>query len=149
MDKSTVEGSRAEQRLYELIWKRTIASQMSEAQLEKTTITIAVSGATESFIATGEVLKFDGFLKVYMESTDDNQEEEAKGLLPAVSVKDILKRELIEATEKNHPASSQIYRSQPGEKDGRAGNRPSFHLRPHYFHSPAKGIRSERGAPGQ
>ena len=100
MDQSTVEGSRAEQRLYELIWKRTIASQMSEAQLEKTTITIAVSGATERFVATGEVLKFDGFLKVYMESTDDDQEEEAKGLLPAVSVKDILKRDLIEATEK-------------------------------------------------
>jgi DNA topoisomerase-1 len=100
MENSTVEGSRAEQRLYELIWKRTIASQMSEAQLEKTTITIAVSGAPESFIATGEVLKFDGFLKVYMESTDDDQQEEAKGLLPAVNEKDILKRELIEATEK-------------------------------------------------
>lgn len=100
MDKSTVEGSRAEQRLYELIWKRTIASQMSEAQLEKTTITIAISGATERFVATGEVLIFDGFLKVYMESTDDDQEEEAKGLLPAVNEKDILKRELIEATEK-------------------------------------------------
>lgn len=100
MDNSTVEGSRAEQRLYELIWKRTIASQMSEAQLEKTTITIAVSGATERFVATGEVLKFDGFLKVYMESTDDDQEEEAKGLLPAVNEKDTLERELIEATEK-------------------------------------------------
>jgi len=100
MDKSTVEGSRAEQRLYELIWKRTIASQMSEAQLEKTTITIAVSGASERFVATGEVLKFDGFLKVYMESTDDDQEEEAKGLLPAVNEKDSLERELIEATEK-------------------------------------------------
>ena len=100
MDNSTVEGSRAEQRLYELIWKRTIASQMSEAQLEKTTITIAVSGASERFVATGEVLKFDGFLKVYMESTDDDQEEEAKGLLPAVNEKDTLERELIEATEK-------------------------------------------------
>lgn len=100
MDKSTVEGSRAEQRLYELIWKRTIASQMSEAQLEKTSITIAISGAPERFVATGEVLIFDGFLKVYMESTDDDQEEDAKGLLPAVNEKDILKRELIEATEK-------------------------------------------------
>ena len=100
MDNSTVEGSRAEQRLYELIWKRTIASQMSEAQLEKTTITIAVSGATDRCVATGEVLKFDGFLKVYMESTDDDQEEEAKGLLPAVNEKDTLERELIEATEK-------------------------------------------------
>ena len=100
LEQSTVDGSRAEQRLYELIWKRTIASQMSEAQLEKTTIAIAVSGAKERFVATGEVLKFDGFLKVYMESTDDDQEEEAKGLLPPVNEKDVLNRKLIEATEK-------------------------------------------------
>jgi DNA topoisomerase-1 len=100
MDNSSVEGSRAEQRLYELIWKRTIASQMSEAQLEKTSITIAVSGTPERFVATGEVLKFDGFLKVYMESTDDDQEEETKGLLPTVNEKESLEREVIEATEK-------------------------------------------------
>ena len=101
IDRALVEGNRAEQRLYELIWKRTIASQMSEAQLEKTIINIRVSGATDHFIATGEVLKFDGFLKVYMESTDDEQEEEAKGLLPAVKVNDPLSREEIEATEKS------------------------------------------------
>lgn len=100
MDQASVEGSRQEQRLYELIWKRTLASQMSEAQLEKTTISILVSGAPERFIATGEVLIFDGFLKVYMESTDDEQEEEAKGLLPSVKNNDKLSRELIEATEK-------------------------------------------------
>ncbi|MEA3460787.1 MAG: type I DNA topoisomerase, partial [Bacteroidota bacterium] len=100
MDQSTVEGSRQEQRLYELIWKRTLASQMSEAQLEKTSISILVSGAPERFIATGEVLIFDGFLKVYMESTDDEQEEEAKGLLPPVKNNDKLSCELIEATEK-------------------------------------------------
>ena len=100
MDKSSVEGSKQEQRLYELIWKRTIASQMSEAQLEKTTISILVSGAPERFIATGEVLIFDGFLKVYMESTDEDQEEEAKGLLPPVKADDKLSREIIEATEK-------------------------------------------------
>jgi len=100
MDQSSAEGSKQEQRLYELIWKRTIASQMSEAQLEKTTITIVVSGAPERFLATGEVLVFDGFLKVYMESTDDEQEEEAKGLLPPVKKADKLNHELIEATEK-------------------------------------------------
>ena len=66
LNQPTVNGNRAEQRLYELIWKRTIASQMSEAQLEKTTITIAITGAPEKFVATGEVLKFDGFLKVYL-----------------------------------------------------------------------------------
>jgi DNA topoisomerase-1 len=102
MDQSNVEGNRNEQRLYELIWKRTLASQMSEAQLEKTTISITVSGAPERFIATGEVLKFDGFLKVYMESTDDEQEEEAKDLLPPVQSNDKLNRELIEATEKTN-----------------------------------------------
>jgi DNA topoisomerase-1 len=101
MDQSTAEGNRAEQRLYELIWKRTIASQMSEAQLEKTTISILVSGAKERFIATGEVLKFDGFLKVYMESSDDEQEEETRGLLPPVKVQDRLNRDEIEATEKS------------------------------------------------
>jgi len=100
MDQSTVDGNRSEQRLYELIWKRTLASQMSEAQLEKTTISITVSGAPERFIATGEVLIFDGFLKVYMESTDEEQEEEAKGLLPQVKIEDKLNREEIEATEK-------------------------------------------------
>jgi DNA topoisomerase-1 len=100
MDQASVEGNRNEQRLYELIWKRTLASQMSEAQLEKTTISIAVSNAPEHFIATGEVLIFDGFLKVYMESTDDEQEEDAKGLLPPVKQHDKLKREEIEATEK-------------------------------------------------
>lgn len=100
MDQSAIEGSRAEQRLYELIWKRMIASQMSEAQLEKTTITIMVSGAVERFVAIGEVLIFDGFLKVYMESTDDEQEEETKGLLPPVKINDKLNRDVIEATEK-------------------------------------------------
>ncbi len=85
LDKQTVSGTDREKKLYELIWKRTIASQMSEAQLEKTTITIDISNDDHSFIATGEVLKFDGFLKVYFESTDEENEEETKGLLPAVN----------------------------------------------------------------
>ncbi len=101
MNQPTVEGSRQEQRLYELIWKRTLASQMSEAQLEKTTISIGISKATERFVANGEVLKFDGFLKVYMESSDDEQEEDTRGLLPPVSIKDVLERKTIEATEKS------------------------------------------------
>ncbi len=101
LDKSSVEGTRAEQRLYELIWKRTIASQMSEAKLEKTTISIHISGTSERFVAIGEVLKFEGFLKVYLESTDDEQDEEAKGLLPPLKVNDPLERDLIEAAEKS------------------------------------------------
>jgi DNA topoisomerase-1 len=101
MDRSSTEGNRAEQRLYELIWKRTIASQMSEARLEKTTVQIRMTGAPEKFIATGEVMLFDGFLKVYMESTDDEQEDEARGLLPPLKVNDRLNREEIEAAEKS------------------------------------------------
>ncbi len=75
-------GSAAEQKLYELIWKRTLASQMSDALLEKTTIDIGISTTAEKFIATGEVMKFDGFLKVYLESTDEEEEEAKAGILP-------------------------------------------------------------------
>lgn len=89
-----------QQRLYQLIWKRTIASQMSEAQLEKTKITIDVSGATEQFIANGEIIKFDGFLKVYLEGTDDENEDEQKGMLPSMKIGDDLSSKIITATER-------------------------------------------------
>ncbi len=89
-----------EQRLYNLIWKRTIASQMSNAQLEKTVITISSSKTKEDFVATGEVIRFDGFLKVYMESTDDEAPEEQEGLLPAMKKGDELKLKEATATER-------------------------------------------------
>lgn len=83
IQKQSVSGNRDEQRLYELIWKRTIASQMAEAVLEKTTVKIGISTMPdEQLNAVGEVLKFDGFLKVYLESSDDEEEEEAKDMLP-------------------------------------------------------------------
>ncbi len=83
---------RDQQRLYELIWKRTIASQMADAELEKTIVKIGISTmANEELKADGEVLKFDGFLKVYLESKDDDEEEgEAKGILPPLKVGQIL-----------------------------------------------------------
>ena len=84
LDHETIAGTATEKKLYELIWKRTIASQMSDAQLEKTTVTIGISNAHEKFIAEGEVLKFDGFLKVYFESSDDEPEENSAGLLPPI-----------------------------------------------------------------
>lgn len=87
--KRNVSGVRDEQRLYELIWKRTVASQMANAQLEKTTVKIAISSRPGDFLdAEGEVLKFDGFLKVYMESKDDDEETDtvAKGILPPLTV---------------------------------------------------------------
>ncbi|MEF8810533.1 MAG: type I DNA topoisomerase [Bacteroidales bacterium] len=84
MNSMEVSGSEAEKKLYNLIWKRTLASQMSSADFEKTTIKIDISNDPHQFVATGEVMKFDGFLKVYMESTDDEKEEESKSLLPEV-----------------------------------------------------------------
>ncbi len=83
MNNQTVDGDSSQKRLYELIWKRAIASQMSDAILEKTAITIDISKREEKFVARGEVIIFDGFLKVYLESNDD-EDEEQKGLLPAV-----------------------------------------------------------------
>ncbi|ELR72414.1 DNA topoisomerase I [Fulvivirga imtechensis AK7] len=75
------------QRLYELIWKRAIASQMADAQIEKTTATIGISTVPQQLVATGEVIKFEGFLSVYLESTDDEEEgEEQKGMLPPLNV---------------------------------------------------------------
>ena len=84
MSKPTIEGSMQEKRLYELIWKRTAASQMADAEIEKTTVNISVSGCQEQFVTGGEVIKFDGFIKVYHESTDDEElrDDESMRLLP-------------------------------------------------------------------
>jgi len=101
IDKPSVAGTEREKRLYELIWKRTIASQMSDALLEKTTINIDISNAQDKkFVASGEVLKFDGFLKVYIESMDDERDEETKGLLPAVTKGEKLNYQSIIAIER-------------------------------------------------
>jgi len=86
---SSVDGSDGEKRLYDLIWKRTVASQMSEAKLEKTSVQISSSAADENFIATGEVVKFDGFLKVYLEGTDDDNGDHP-GILPEMKKGDVL-----------------------------------------------------------
>ncbi len=91
MNNSTISGDRNASRLYELIWKRTVASQMSDAELEKTIINISISNSKEYFQAVGEVIKFDGFLKLYLESSDDeNSENENDGLLPQVKIGEIL-----------------------------------------------------------
>lgn len=104
INKTAVEGSGQEQKLYELIWKRTVASQMADALLERTTVKVGISTAKEKFVAKGEVVKFDGFLKVYIESNDDEQEEES-GLLPPLSKGQALKATNISAIERfaNHP----------------------------------------------
>ena len=87
-------------RLYQLIWKRSIASQMTDAQLERTTIDIENNKNADVFKAKGEVIKFDGFLKVYLEGTDDEDDDEQSGLLPKVTVGEILPVEEITATQR-------------------------------------------------
>lgn len=98
----TVNADRDEQRLYELIWKRAIASQMSEAQLERTNVKIEADKHEKQFTANGEVLKFDGFLKVYLESRDEEEEDsqEQEGMLPALKVNEKLDNNYITATER-------------------------------------------------
>ena len=81
-----ISGDKNDQRLYELIWKRAIASQMTEAEIERTIITINISTNNNKFTATGEIVKFDGFLKVYIESSDDEDTENGNGLLPALTI---------------------------------------------------------------
>jgi DNA topoisomerase-1 len=84
LENATVPGNQNEKKLYELIWKRTIASQMADALVEKTTISIDMNNSPVAFNATGEVIKFDGFLKVYMESTDQENSDDERELIPPV-----------------------------------------------------------------
>ena len=101
MSNETISGTAQEQKLYELIWKRTIASQMADAELEKTTATIAISNSDEVFVATGEVITFDGFLRVYKESYDDeNEQEDESRLLPPLAIGQILEKTAIAATQR-------------------------------------------------
>lgn len=100
IDNSTVDGTPQEKRLYELIWKRTIASQMSDAALEKTTAVIDISTTKEKLEAVGEVIKFDGFLKVYLESSDDENEEDNSKILPPLKVGQVLDFKSMNATER-------------------------------------------------
>ena len=103
LSNAAIDGTQQEKRLYELIWKRTIACQMADAQIEKTTVIINVSGATENFIANGEVIVFDGFMKVYRESTDDEEsasQDDYSHMLPVMSNGDELQRREITSTER-------------------------------------------------
>ncbi len=131
MENETVNGTGQEQKLYELIWKRTIASQMADAELEKTTATIVISNSSEKFIATGEVITFDGFLRVYKESYDDDNEQGRRGPYVAAS-------EQRGKTDKKrnpgdsalYPMSAPLYGSQPVRETGRVG-RSVVHLHMH------------------
>ena len=101
MDNAEISGTAQEKKLYELIRKRALASQMADAGLERTTISISINGKKEKFVATGEVITFDGFLQVYRESyDDDNENEQENGLLPRVELNETLTPCSIVATER-------------------------------------------------
>ena len=101
MDQVEIDGTAQEKRLYELIWKRTIASQMADAEIEKTTVNIQISNTNEIFVAQGEVVKFDGFIKVYRESSDDDEQQDEFGhILPPMKKDQELTRREILATER-------------------------------------------------
>ena len=101
MNNQEISGSSQEKRLYSLIWKRATASQMADAQLERTTVNVAASEAEGRFTATGEVIKFDGFLRVYLEGTDDEDtEKDTTGLLPPIKKGEALKMEETVATQR-------------------------------------------------
>ncbi len=105
INKVEIDGDRNEKKLYKLIWNRTVASQMSEALLEKTTVKIAPGNLKQRFVAQGEVIKFDGFLKVYQVSTEDSDEENGSALLPEMKVGEQPVLKELEATQRftQHP----------------------------------------------
>ena len=105
LDQHTIKGTADERKLYELIWKRTIASQMADAQMERTNVNIGISTNDKQFVATGEVILFDGFLKVYMESYDDDRAEDTAAILPPIEVGAALDMEKMEAQQRytRHP----------------------------------------------
>ena len=127
LNQQTVTGEHNEQRLYDLIWKRTITSQMADAELEKTTVTIDISTSAEKFQVHGEVIKFDGFLKVYLEGSDEESEDETSdGLLPVVHKGDVLQYHHITATEKfTHHAARYTEASLVRTLEERGIGRPS------------------------
>ena len=106
VENQQIEGTQQEKRLYDLIWKRTVASQMADAEVEKTQVNISVEGTDEYFVAQGEVIKFDGFLRVYKESEGENESAtEAEATLPVLTVGEALNRNTLTATQRfaQHP----------------------------------------------
>ena len=124
----SIDGETDEERLYDLIWKRAISSQMSDAQLERTTIVINAPGVQEIFRAKGEVITFEGFLKVYLESNleEDNEDQEVSGLLPAVNTGDALETNEITAIQRfTRPPSRYVEASLVKELEKLGIGRPS------------------------
>ena len=145
MENAKIEGTPQERKLYDLIWKRTIASQMADAEVEKTTVSIGISNEADTFNATGEVVKFDGFLHVYRESIDeDTEQEDETRLLPPFEERASLTSPEHYCHGTLHATSAPLHRSQPCTQIGRAGYRPSFHIRPYHFNHTATRLCGER-----
>ncbi len=125
----SITGEREQERLYDLIWKRAISSQMSDAKLERTTIKLNADGVADTFIAKGEVIKFEGFLKVYLETTldDDAEEDEyTSGLLPSVSEGEVVNTDEIKVTQRFSRAPSRYVEASLVKKmEGLGIGRPS------------------------
>ena len=105
-ENTSVDIGKQEARLYDLIWKRAIASQMADAQIERTIANISISTASEEFVATGEVLKFEGFLKVYLESNDEESDDENSSMLPPLNIGEQLSLKQIEAVQRYNKPSA-------------------------------------------
>ena len=145
MDQTEIDGTAQEKRLYELIWKRTIASQMADAEIEKTTVNINISTSTEQFVAQGEVVKFDGFIKVYRESSDDDeQQDEFAHILPPMKEGQELTRREIKCHGAFQHGSPALYGGQSRPQDGGTRYRPSVNLRSYHLYYPTTRVRTER-----
>ena len=133
VENRTVSDDLGQQKLYDLIWKRAIASQMSNAKLERTTVTIDSSNHEKNFIAKGEVIVFDGFLKVYLEGTDEDGDEEQDGILPKLDVGETVNYKKISSRERFTKAPARFTEASLVKKLEELGIGDHQHMRPQFL----------------
>ena len=119
--------SNDQRRLYELVWKRAVASQMASAELDQVSVDV-IDGKGQVLRANGSIVAFDGFLKLYHEDQDDPTEEDDSRMLPPMRERDPLRRGQVDAVAAFHPAAAALLGSQPGEEDGGARHWPAIHV---------------------
>jgi DNA topoisomerase-1 len=149
MNNATVDGEYDEQRLYELIWKRTVASQMADAEIEKTVIDISNNKNKENLRAQAEVILFEGFLKVYNESVDeeaDTEDENAEAQIPPVKEGQVLELKEMNATERFTKPLPRYTEASLVKKLEELGYWKTFYLCAYHFHRSEKKLCSERNA---
>ena len=143
MTAASLQGESDERRLYELIFKRTLASQMSNAVIEKTTVDIHLPGREEMLVAKGEAIQFDGFMKVYLEGTDDEKED--RGMLPRIEQGQALDLEAMQAIERFTKPTARFSEAALGKEARGAADWPPVHLRLHHRHHPETRLRCQGG----